>query len=157
MAFLSRYKRGKTFPVPTGTEFDKTYQVKIDKFGHKSLTCTGKTNRYEVIQSHKDECDIQNILTRASTDPSILNKRPGQYFDATNMPKTLAEFQQIYIDTVNEFNQLPLETRKLFNNSVEQYVAEYGSDDFNEKLGLVSKPLVVPEVSEVEEVVVNAE
>ena len=155
LPFFTRFERGNTFPAPTGNEFDKTYQIKIDKLGHKSLACTGKTNRYEKIQEFKDECLIENILIRATTDPSVLNARIGSYFDASEMPKTLAEFQQLYIDTINEFNQLPLETRKLFNNSPEQYVAEYGSKEFGEKLGLIKD--VAENVEVVKEVVENVE
>lgn len=155
LPFFTRYEYGNTIPVSTGTEFDKTYQVKVDKLGHKSLVCTGKTNRFETIQQYKDECLIENILIRATTDPSVLNARVGSYFDASEMPKTLAEFQQMYIDTVNEFNKLPLETRKLFNNSPEQYVAELGTEECAKKLGLIKD--VVEHVEEVKEVVDNAE
>lgn len=157
LPFFTRFERGNTIPVPTGTEFDKTYQIKVDKLGHKSLACTGKTNRFEKIQEFKDECLIENILVRATTDPSVLNVRVGSYFDASEMPKTLAEFQQLYIDTVNEFNKLPLETRKLFNNSPEQYVAELGSEECARKLGLIKDDVPnVPDVIDVKEVSDNA-
>lgn len=157
LPFFTRFERPIVSPVPTGDKYDKEYQVKTNERGHKSLVCIGKTDRYAKIQEFKDECSIEYILARCTTDPSILNQRAGSYFDATELPKTLAEFQQVYIDLVNEFNSLPLETRKSFNNSVEQYVAEYGSEEFAKKLGLVKEVPEVSEVPDVKEVVENAE
>lgn len=148
--FFSRYNRPKAIPNETGTEFDKTYNVEIDKNGHKELKETGKTNRYEKIQSFKEECEIANILVRATVDPTILNQRNGQYGDFTKAPKTLAEAQNIILKIKDEFFNLPVETRKEFNNSPEQYIAAYGSESWQKALGLV-KEEAKEEVKEVKE------
>ena len=44
------------------------------------------------------------------------------------------EAQNIIVKTKQEFDKLPLEVKKLFNNSAEQYVSEMGTDEFIKKL-----------------------
>ena len=44
------------------------------------------------------------------------------------------EAQNIIVKTKQEFDKLPLEVKKLFNNSAEQYVSEMGTKDFIDKL-----------------------
>ena len=137
--FFTYYNRPETVAAETGDEFDKTYTVEIDKFGHKTLVCSGKTNRWEKIQSYKEECLIENILVRASMDPSVLDARKGMYFDATNMPKTLAEAQTQILKVKEEFYRLPVEIRQKFDNSPEVYVSQYGTKEWGDALGLVKE------------------
>lgn len=133
------YDRPETIATETGTPFDKTYTMVLDKAGHKHLKCTGETNRYEKIQSHLDECLVENIIAKATMDPSILNKRQGLYFDSTSMPRTLAEAQNAILALNQEFEKLPAEMKQKFNNSPEQYIAEYGSKQWGDKLGLINE------------------
>lgn len=137
--FFSYYNRPETVAAPTGDEFDKTYTVEIDKFGHKKLVVSGKTNRWEKIQSYKDECLIENILVRATMDPSVLDARKGMYFDATKMPKTLAEAQNTILKVKEDFFRLPIEIRKKFDNSPEVYVSQYGTKEWGDALGIVKE------------------
>lgn len=137
--FGTRYTENKVFAAPTGTEYDTTYHVDIDKNGHKTLKADGKTNRYEKIQSYLEETKIENILARCAIDPYALNQRAGQYVDMVDAPKTLAEYQNIYIKIKNEFEGLPLDQREKFGNSVEKYVAAYGSETWAKTLGLIKE------------------
>lgn len=139
--FKSMYDRPETIATETGTEFDKTYTMVLDKAGHKHLKCTGRTNRYEKIQSHLDECLVENIIAKSTMDPSVLNKQNGLYFDSTSMPKTLAEAQNAILALNQEFEKLPAEMKQKFNNSPEQYVAEYGSKEWGDKLGLIKEKI----------------
>lgn len=150
------YDRPETISAETGTEYDKTYTMILDKNGIKHLRCTGETNRYKKIQSHLDECLVENILAKATMDPSVLNKRQGLYFDSTSMPKTLAEAQNAILALNQEFEKLPAEIKNKFNNSPEQYVAEYGSKLWGDKMGLV-KEAVEETKEEKKEEVNNAE
>lgn len=137
--FFTYYNRPETKPAPVGTEYDKTYTVEIDKFGHKTLVCSGKTNRWEKIQSYKEECMIENILVKATMDPTVLDARKGMYFDATKMPKTLAEAQNAILKVKEEFFRLPVEIRKKFDNSAEVYVSQYGTKEWGDALGLIKE------------------
>lgn len=133
--FGTRYGKNPVYPVATGTEFDTTYHVDIDKHGHKKLIADGKTNRYLKIQSYAEECKIENILARCAVDPNALNQRVGQYVDMVNAPKTLAEAQNIIIKVKQEFEGLTADEREKFGNSVERYVALYGTDQWAKSLG----------------------
>lgn len=147
-----------TKPVPTGTEFDKTYNLSIDKeTGKKVLKCNGETNRYAKVQSHLDECLIENILTRATLDPSVLNKTSGLYFDATSMPKTLSEAQNAIIQITQEFDKLDPDTKAKFDNSVEKYVDQYGTLPWAEALGRIKKEVEDYEETKGEGAIDNAE
>lgn len=129
----------ETKPVPTGTKFDKTYNLAIDENGKKVLKCNGETNRYAKVQSHLEECLIENILAKATLDPSVLNKTSGLYFDSTSMPKTLSEAQNAIIQITQEFDKLDTDTKAKFDNSVEKYVDQYGTLPWAEALGRIKK------------------
>lgn len=137
--FFSRFYRPETVPVPTGTELDKTYNVYVDENGKRKIRCVGETNRDTKIQAHKEECLVENILARATLDPSVLNKTSGLYFDTTTLPKTLAEAQNAIIQIQGEFDKLDAETKLKFDNSVEKYVMQYGTLPWAEALGRVKK------------------
>lgn len=154
--FKSMYDRPDTIPAGAGTEYDKTYTMILDKNGIKHLKCTGETNRYKKIQSHLDECLVENIIAKATMDPSVLNKKQGLYFDSTSMPKTLAEAQNAILALNQEFEKLPAEMKQKFNNSPEQYIAEYGSKEWGDKLGII-KEAVEETKEEKKEEVNNAE
>lgn len=139
IAFKSMYDRPETIPCETGTRYDKTYTMIIDEHGHKDLKCTGETDRYAKIQSHLEEVLIENILAKATLDPTILNKREGLYFDSTSMPKTLAEAQNAILALNQEFEKLPAEIKQKFDNSAEKYIAAYGSKEWGDKMGIIEK------------------
>lgn len=74
-------------------------------------------------------------------DPSILEKHKGSYFDATDMPRTLAEAQNKIIAVKQEFEKLPVEVRAKFDHSPEKYVQQYGSEEWGKALGIVAEKL----------------
>lgn len=133
--FGTRYGENTVYPAATGTEFDTTYHVDIDKHGHKRLIADGKTNRYLKIQSYAEECKIENILARCAIDPNALNQRAGKYVDMVDAPKTLAEYQNLAIKIKQEFEGLTADEREKFDNSVERYVALYGTNQWATALG----------------------
>lgn len=140
MGFITMYKKPKTVcPAPTGTRYDKTYQMKIDKTGHKELEVTGKTDRYEKIQQFKEECLIENILAKATMDPTILEQKKAEYFDATGLPTTLAEAQSKIIEIKNEFYKLPVKVRESFDNAPEKYIATYGTTSWAKHMGIIKE------------------
>ena len=88
-----------------------------------------------MIQEDLEGTKIENILHAvAMGDLSALQQRETIYADATNMPKTLMEAQNLVLKMKNEFEKMPLEVRKLFDNSPEKYVDEMGTELFQEKM-----------------------
>nr|CAI9750581.1 virion structural protein [Microvirus sp.] len=140
----------------SGTREHVTYRARYDKNGHMELEESGKVDTYAEIQSHKDSCDIHFILARyANGDLEALNKRPGVYFDATEMPKTFADVLNLVADAKLTFDGLPADVRSQFNGSYEQFLAQAGSESWLRALGYVQEPSVEKsvDVAEKKEVV----
>lgn len=129
-------KRKRYFSDP-GSREANDYIVDINDKGHKTLRFTGTHDIYQEIQSYAEECKIENIIARAAAgDTTALNQRSGMYGDFTNTPKNLAEAQNIILRLSAEFDKLPVELRKKFDNSKEKYIQEFGSDNWAEIMGL---------------------
>lgn len=78
---------------------------------------------------------IENIL--ANSSPLDNFSDDGLHgIDATQLPKTFAEFLQLQIDRKREFDRLPVDVKQKFNNDVSQYMATAGSEEWFDKLGI---------------------
>lgn len=135
-------------PTPEGNEMEPVYELKTDDKGNQNLVKTGETNIREKMQQYKDECDVKQILARAVVDPNALNQRQGFYADVTEMPKSLGEAQQMINDIKTEFNKLPPEERAKFNFSAEEYVAQYGTEEWLKKVTKLKEPVNEQPVNE---------
>ena len=108
--------------------------------GKKILVKTGEHDIYPQIQSHLEETLIENIITRVTMgDPYALEAKQTQYIDMTDMPVSLMDAQNKILKIEREFNSLPLEQRKKFDMSIEQYISQYGTNDWANKMGLIKK------------------
>lgn len=136
MEFRKAFSR-KRYHAPTGEKFTMEHEPEIDKNGRRTLKKTKRVETYELIQSYAEECNIQNIIKRATNgNPELLQKVIGTYQDITEVPKSVAEAQQLIINLKNAFANLPKETRAKFEYNDEIYVAQFGSDEWAEKTGL---------------------
>lgn len=141
----SQLNRPKTVPSNPGTRYINTYIESITKKG-KELEKSGETNVYEMIQLDKDSCDIEKILHQAAMgDLAALQQREATYCDATTLPKSLMEAQNLQIHAEQEFYKMPIEVRRLFNNSPEQYVSEMGTKEFLDKMAPYNEQLAAIE------------
>lgn len=146
ITFRNRNNRGKGNKSNPGSGFATTYRVELDDKGHKKVVVDGETNLYASIQEHLEETLVQNIIDRASMgDEEALNRIQGQYIDATNLPKTLAEAQQKINNIRETFDKLPLDIRREFNFSAEEYVAQLGTEEFAKKVGIKTETKVEEE------------
>lgn len=128
----SKFEVPKKFSTPAGTGLLNLYQEEI-KDGVKSLTKTGIENVYESIQLDLESTKIENILHSAMMgDLSALKAREGSYCDATTMPKSLMEAQNLVLRMKTEFEKMPLEVKEKFNNSADKYIELMGTNEFNE-------------------------
>lgn len=151
MEIYSRFKKRPTDPTPTGEKEEDTYEIQVDVRGHKSLVATGRTNVYEKIQESLEETKIENIIRRAlGGDESALTIMHGTYADVREAPKSLAEMQQAIIAATNQFERLPVDYREKFNHSVEQFVAEWGTEAWMEKMKKPETLNNTPETAEKE-------
>lgn len=132
---FSQLKKPNRKNTPSGSIYLNTYQEEINKKGKLSLVKTGQTNIDELIQQDLESTKIENILHAvAMGDLNALKQREGTYVDATTLPHSLMEAQNLVIRLKDEFYDLPLEVRKLFDNSPEQYVSEMGTNTYLEKM-----------------------
>lgn len=149
MKIYSAYDRPANVPDNPGRRMHPTYAVRIDNHGHKEVYQTGERDQYAEIQASRPD-EMRSILERAlKGDQGALlsiQQRAGMYADVTNAPKTLAEMQQLIIDAKRDFEGLPASIRERFENNVEQFIAEYGSPLFAEKMGWNQQPQKTEEV-----------
>lgn len=128
----SKYDVPTRKATPSGTGLLNLYQEEI-KDGIKSLTKTGIDNVYQAIQLDLESTKIENILHAAMMgDLSALKAREGSYCDATTMPKSLMEAQNLVLRMKTEFEKMPLEVKEKFNNSPDKYVELMGTKEFND-------------------------
>lgn len=126
----------KRYYCTSGSRYENEYQEEIDKkSGRKELVVIGKKDVYALIQSDLESTKIENILHKLAVgDLSVLRQAELTYVDEDDFPHSLMEAQNIVIKAKNEFDKMPVEVKKLFNNSPEQYVSEMGTDEFIKKL-----------------------
>ena len=131
-----------------GTGIENEYGYVMDHKFIVGLEKQGEVNRYEMIQMHADECNISLLLAKATVDPTVLQQRKGIYADITEMPQSLAEFKNLEIKIMNDWNKLDVETKKKFDNSFDKYIAEFGSEAWGKAMGIET-------IEEVKEIIEN--
>lgn len=144
--FYSQYNRPKTLPCNSGSKFLNKYQETI-KEGIRSLIKVGKTNVYDIIQSHAKEGDVKWIIAQFSKgNLDVLRKGDPVYTDATTMPTSLMEAQNLCLRMKQEFEQMPSEVKKAFNYSSDLYIEKMGTEEFkkimkpyNEKVAKIAE------------------
>lgn len=137
--FRSAYDRGETTYSEQGSPLQPVYGYQINKkTGKKEIVKTGETNIYEMIQASAESCKLQNIIAQCNGDYNALMAE-GNFIDVSEMPTSLMEMQNLILKTTDEFEKLPAEVKKKFENSVEKYISLYGTQEWGEALGLITK------------------
>lgn len=120
-----------------GSGIKPVYAPVYDANGVLDLEQTGQENLYDYIQSHKDSVDIHKILQRFENgDVNALAKVQGMYGDFTEVPRTYAEALNAVISAEQTFSSLPVEIRAKFNHSFSQFLAQTGSSQWLEAMGV---------------------
>ena len=143
MANKERFKtaygdRDKVY-VPSGSRYQDTYGYEIDKFGQKVLVKTGETDLYAMIQESLEETKIENILKRVAIGDTSVMRPDGIYADISESPKSLIEARQQMQQLENLWNGLPIDTKRKYNMSVEDFIAKSGSESWLIDMGLLKK------------------
>ena len=96
-----RYEEGrKPFFSNSGEKFRKQYVWTKDEKGQEVLQETAPIDIQQEIESYADECDIKNIVRKASFDPQFLkNLSEGAlnntYTDITEFPQNIHEYHRM--------------------------------------------------------------
>lgn len=127
-----------------------TFRWEYDKEGNKTLVQDEEIDSEAEIQSFLEETKIENIIRRATFDPTILqslNTRlgDGDVVDYSDAPSTLMDMQNLMIQAERVFEKLPKEQRALFDNDKDKFIASYGTEAWANAFGLTTKKPVVDE------------
>lgn len=138
--FRTAYSERIRMNQPTGSKIITEHRLIMDKDGTDHLIKDVKINIYERIQASAEQSDINNIIRRAKAgDPTALNQVKGEYMNVLGAPKDLRAAQEFVINAERQFNSLPLETKKAFDNNPRKYVAMYGTKEFEDITGITAE------------------
>lgn len=96
-----RYEEGrKPFFSESGEKMRKQYVWTKDEKGEEVLQETTPIDIQQEIESYTDECDIKNIVRKASFDPQFLKSLSegalnGTEVDITEFPQNIHEYHRM--------------------------------------------------------------
>lgn len=96
-----RYEEGrKPFFSNPGEKLRRQYVWTKDEKGQEVLQETEPIDIQQEIESYSDECDIKNIVRKASFDPEFLKNlsqgaMDGVEMDVTEWPQNIHEYHQM--------------------------------------------------------------
>ena len=96
-----RYEEGREpFFSESGEKFQKQYVWTKDEKGEEVLLETAPIDIQQEIESYADECDIKNIVRKASFDPQFLKSLSegalnDTYTDITEFPQNIHEYHRM--------------------------------------------------------------
>lgn len=104
-------------PCPSGEHRQPIYKRLRDAQGCAYLEKVGETDTQDLIDSYRDETDINRIVRRYTAgDTSVLARVQGVYFDATGAPQNLTTaFESVNL-AKDYFNQLPASVQREFGS-----------------------------------------
>lgn len=139
--FNTKYRTGRVGRLsPTGEKVQIEHTPHMGLDGRRKLLKDNPKPIYEMIQASREQTEIDRIVKRAlQGDESVLNAVQGQYLDITGAPSSLAHAQQIIINAKQQFNELDTETKKKFDNNVEIFIAQAGTKEWCDKMGITEK------------------
>lgn len=141
---VSNWRKNATAkPTEAGEPTRKTYIWERNKEGEKVLKVDQIIDQQAEIDSYLEETKIENIIRRASIDPNIAERIApelgGGIQDFTEAPHTLAELQNIMIRAKQIWEEVPKDIKLKFDNDVDKFIASFGTVEWAENLGIMTK------------------
>lgn len=121
-----RYEEGREpFFSKSGEKFQKQYVWTKNEKGQEVLQETAPIDIQQEIESYSDECDIKNIVRKASFDPQLLKSLSegalnDTYTDITEFPQNIHEYRRMVATA--QANRMKLE--ELQKKALEEPKAE---------------------------------
>lgn len=131
-----------------GNRMEPHYVERYDETGHPYLVKDGETDTYAIIQSHKEECDINLMLQRYAAGDDSMMRKDARYIDTSNLPTTIHEYFNMMAAQRDKFNALPATIKQKFDNSFEVWASTSGTGEWLEKMG-IQGPAPEPKKEEV--------
>ena len=123
-------------PANPGSGTEPHYVQRYDETGHPYLVKDGETDVYAIIQSHKDECDINVLLQKYTGGDMTVLHQGGTYADIADLPENMHEMVNFVNAQKERFESLPAAIKQKFENSFEVWAMAAGTNDWAEKMGL---------------------
>ena len=101
------------------------FKVVYSENGNKEFVKVGSTDMYEVAQSHKDACLIENIIRRATNDPSVLRRTVGSYVDLTEVPTNMFDAMKVMQDAKEVFESMPQVSKDAYHSSFDDFLGTF--------------------------------
>lgn len=145
----------EAWPTEAGESVRRTYLWERNEKGEKVLRLDQTIDQQAEIDSYLEETKLENIIRRASVDPNIAQRIApnlgGGIQDFTEMPKTLAELQNIMIRAEQIWSEIPKEIKLKFNNDVDNFVSSFGTVEWAKNLGIYKEKQINSEKTEATE------
>lgn len=126
-----------------GNSRKPTYAPKYLEDGSLDLVETGFIDTDLEISSQRNQTDMAYILSRLQAgDPSVLPDADALYADVTGLPNTPIGMVNFLDDLRRQFDALPAETRALFDNNFNRFVAGVPVHAQDRAPSIDEKPLV---------------
>ncbi len=114
--FYHRNRPHESKPAPAGSPVED--ELIYNPEGCGTLEKIGEVRAYDLIQSYKQETDINYLVQRyMAGDTSVLAKVQGLYADISDAPETLIEAQNRIKESERIFYSLPDEVKKVVGNA----------------------------------------
>lgn len=149
MKFRTQYNNNVRPIANAGNREVTLYVLKFNDRGEEKLFPNGKKSLYDMIQSHRQSTDLAYILSRLDPE-QVKNMTGGDYsailasdvIDTTLLPTNMGEMLNLSKRGEQMFNSLPVELREEYNFSLYNFLKEYGSEKFFNRInGLYPKPV----------------
>lgn len=140
MKFRTMYDDFDRVPSNPGNAEEIEYSPVIGDDGVLSLEAVGKIDVRAEIDSYRESCDLNVIISRFNNgDVDVLSRTQGSYFDAVDLPHTFADMLNTINTAETEFLKLPLAVRERFDNSFHRWLSLMDNPvEFNRLMGSVS-------------------
>lgn len=129
-------KHSRKFISNSGDRFKKKYKGVVQEDGSIELVEDGVEDIWKDIQIEGVGASLPEIIARATAgDPTAFRSGEGFYGDIVDMPKTYAEILNTVNDGKAAFEKMPVEIRRKFNFSFEEWFATYGTENWFSNMG----------------------
>lgn len=143
---------GRSLFTNPGNPRKPTYAPKYLEDGSLDLVETGFVDTDLEISSQRSQTDMAYILSRLQAgDPAVLPDPDALFADVTGLPNTPIGMVNFLDDLRRQFDSLPAETRALFDNNFNRFVAGVPVEPPVEAPVPVEPPVEAPVQSNVKE------
>lgn len=136
MKKFDKLKHSLKFVSCPGNRFKTIYKGVVQDDGSIELVVDKVEDTWKNIQIEAVGASLPEIIARATAgDPTAFRQGEPFYGDVVDMPKTYAEILNTVNDGKAAFEKMPVDVRRNFNFSFEEWFATYGSDSWFSNMG----------------------